>query len=147
MERARETAAPLAQTVWSDLGVCAAINEIDSGAWTGRTFSDLDANEEQWRRFNRFRSATPIPGGEWMVEVQARFVGEMLRLHERFPDERIALVSHAGPIKLALAYFLGVPVDFYDRIEVGLASVSVVALAPWGAKILRLNDGTATVES
>jgi broad specificity phosphatase PhoE len=140
LERARETAEPLARAKAVTIEISAAIGEIDSGAWTGRTFPDLDANEERWRRFNHFRSGTRIPQGEAMVEVQSRFVGEMLRLRESFPDAHLALVSHADPIKIALACCLGAPIDFYDRIEIGLGSVSVVELGDWGAKVLRVNE-------
>jgi probable phosphoglycerate mutase len=140
LERTRQTAAPLARAKQLPLEVCAEIGEIDAGAWTGRTFPQLDADDEHWRRYNHFRSGTPIPGGESVPLIQARFVGEMLSLRERLPGEGIALVSHADPIKIALAYFLGMPADFYDRIEIGLGSISVLALHAWGAKALRLNE-------
>jgi broad specificity phosphatase PhoE len=140
LERARETAAPLAREKGVPVEISVALGEIDAGAWTGRRFPDLDLNEELWRRFNRFRSGVRIPRGEAMVEVQARFVGEMLRLRDEHPVDGIALVSHADPIKIALACFLGAPLDFYDRIDIALGSVSVVELSDWGAKVLRLNE-------
>lgn len=139
IDRARETAAPLARSKGVDVTLSPALTEIDTGAWTGNTFAQLD-RVEGWRRFNQFRSATRIPGGESMVAVQMRFVAEMLRLRAEFPDHGIALVSHADPIKIALACFLGAPLDFYDRLEIALGSISVVALDDWSAKILRLND-------
>jgi broad specificity phosphatase PhoE len=140
VERARETAAPLARRLGVTVDIAPALTEINSGAWTGRTFPELDATDAQWRRFNQLRSLTRIPSGETMVEVQARFVSEMLRLQEEFPHAGIALVSHSDPIKIALACFLGAPLDFYDRLEIGLGSVSVVTLGPGGAKVMRLND-------
>src|SRR4051812_40591985 len=66
MERARETAAPLARVKGIEVDVCAAIHEIDAGEWTGKTFPELDATSPAWNQFNRFRSAIPIPGGESM---------------------------------------------------------------------------------
>jgi broad specificity phosphatase PhoE len=144
LERTRETAEPLARQKSVSVEFSDAIGEVDGGAWAGRTFSDLDAGEERWRQFNQFRSATRIPGGEAMVEVQARFVGEMLRLRDAYPHDGIALVSHADPIKIALACFLGAPLDFFHRIEISLGSVSVVELDGWSAKILRLNDVPTT---
>jgi probable phosphoglycerate mutase len=140
MERARETAEPLARVRGLQVEVSEAINEIDAGTWAGKTFPVLDVEDAAWRRYNHFRSGNPIPGGETAMAVQARFVGEMLRLRTRFPDAGVALVSHSDPIKLAIGFFLGVPVDFYNRIEIDLASVSVLTLDDWGARILRLND-------
>ena len=141
LERAQETATPLARQFGLTIQVDAAIGEINTGEWTGRTFRELDASDVQWRAFNRFRGTTRIPGGETMAEVQARFVGEMMRLRDTFPEAGIALVSHADPIKVALACLLGAPLDFYDRLEIGLASVSVVELDQEVVKVLRLNDG------
>jgi broad specificity phosphatase PhoE len=140
LERTRATAAPLAKAKGVAVELSSAIGEIDAGEFTGRTFPDLDANEERWRQFNHFRSGTRLPGGETSLEVQSRFVGEMLRLRATFPDDAIAMFSHADPIKIAVAYFLGTPLDLYDRLEIDLGSVSIVAMHDWGAKILRLNE-------
>jgi probable phosphoglycerate mutase len=140
IERACETAEPLARLLGLVVGVTPAITEIDCGAWTGRTFRELDAGDVQWRQFNRLRGLTGIPAGETMATVQARFMGELLRLREAYPDHGIALVSHADPIKVALACFLGAPIDFYERIEIGLASVSVVTIDDRGPRVVRLNE-------
>lgn len=140
LERARETAQPLARDKRVPLQISEAIGELEPGAWVNQSFSELDGSDEHWRRFNRFRSANRIPGGEAMVELQARFVSEMLRLRDAFPADGIALVSHADPIKIALACFLGAPLDFYDRLEISLGSVSILALDGWSARVLRLND-------
>ena len=53
------------------------LNEIDYGQWTNRALAEL-RDIPEWRRFNRFRSGSPIPDGESMIEVQDR----MLRLIE-----------------------------------------------------------------
>jgi broad specificity phosphatase PhoE len=140
LERTKETATPLARQLGLVVECSAAIGEVDSGEWTGKLFRELDASDVRWRRFNRLRSLTPIPGGETAAAIQARFVGEILRLQEVFPADGIALVSHADPIKIALACFLGAPLDFYDRIEIALGSVSVVAIDYDSVKVLRLNE-------
>jgi probable phosphoglycerate mutase len=140
LERTRETAEPLARQKRVPIHMSEAIGELDAGAWANRTFPELEAADERWRQFNQFRSGTRLPGGEAAVEVQARFVGEMLRLRDAFPHDGIALVSHADPIRIALGYFLGTPLDLYHRIEISLGSVSVLNLDGWGAKVLRLND-------
>jgi len=139
LERTRETAAPLARALGLVVQDLAGIGEVDAGEWTGKAFRELDAGDARWRKFNALRATTPIPGGESAVAVQARFVGEMMRLREKFPEDGIALVSHADPIKIALATVLGAPLDFYDRIEVGVASASVVEWGDWGAKVMRMN--------
>jgi probable phosphoglycerate mutase len=139
LERTRETATVIARTKGLQVEVSESIIEVDFGSWTNKSFEDL-APEVHWKYFNTFRSGTRIPGGELMFEVQARFVGEMLRLRDRFPNEHVALVTHADPIKAAIAYFAGSPLDLWDRFEISPASITTIALSDYGAKILRLND-------
>jgi probable phosphoglycerate mutase len=139
IDRARETAAPLARDKTLTVEISEAFTEVDGGEWTGRTFAELD-RVEQWRQFNRFRSAITIPGGESAVQVQERFLTGLLRLRDAFPGEVIAVFSHADPIKIALAYVLGSPLDFYDRLQIDLGSISIVTLDGWTARVLRINE-------
>ncbi len=139
MQRTRETAAALAQAKNLSVEISEPLGEIDAGEWTGKRFAELDGGDARWRNFNRFRGGTPIPGGESAVTVQARFVNEMIRLRAAHSGEHVALVSHADPIKIALAHFLGAPLDLYGRIEIGLASCSVLQLGDDWAKVLCLN--------
>lgn len=142
LERARETAAPLAARL--GLPVCDAPGamEIDFGEWTGRTLDEL-ACDPRWGPFNAFRGGTRIPGGELLIEAQARIVAELERLRARHPEAVVAVVSHADVIRAALCHYAGIPLDLMLRIEIACASVSVVEVTPHGARILRLNDGEA----
>jgi broad specificity phosphatase PhoE len=139
MERARETAAPLARQLGLVVELSAAITEVDAGSWTGRSFRELDAEDPQWRRFNRLRVTSAIPNGETAAGIQARFLGEMMRLQELHPTDGVALVSHADPIKIVLAAFLGAPIDFHDRLQIDLASVSLVRMDAESARVVYLN--------
>src|SRR5215216_2686607 len=100
LERARETAEPLAARRGISAIISPAITELDFGDWTGRSLAELD-QLESWKQWNLFRSALRIPNGELMSEVQARMVGEIQRLNQEFPHDVIALISHADPIKAA----------------------------------------------
>jgi broad specificity phosphatase PhoE len=140
LERARATAAPLAARLRLEVQIAGELNEIDFGAWTNRTLADLD-DLPAWRRFNIFRSGTRIPDGETMVEVQER----MLRLIERLcavhPEETVALISYGDVIKATLAYFLCVPLDLFQRIEISPASISIVRIGRFGPEVLLINGG------
>jgi broad specificity phosphatase PhoE len=137
--RARETAMPLAQHLRLESHANEALNEIDYGDWTEKHLDDLRP-QERWRQWNAFRSGCGVPGGERMLETQSRVVTEMLRLKERHPGEMIALFSHGDPIKSAIAYWLGAPLDLFLRIEISLASVSVVQLGDYGPHVLCVNN-------
>ncbi len=77
-------------------------------------------------------SRVRFPGGESLVEVQARAVGACEELGTRHDGHPVAVVTHADVIRLLLAHYLGVPLDLYHRVSVAPASVSVVDLPAKG---------------
>lgn len=138
LERAQTTAAPLAHARRLPVQTSVGIHEIDFGVWTNRPWRELES-DSAWQQFNRARSLARAPGGESLREVQHRFVSEMLRLHERDPGGVFALVSHADPIRTALMYFAGLPLEAMDRFALDYASVTTIEVTPWGSRIIRVN--------
>lgn len=139
VRRTRETARHLADAFGLDFQVSEALNEIDFGDWVGRPFDEIRPAEE-WHRWNAFRSGSGAPGGEMMLQAQQRVVAEMLRLRDRHRGQYVVLVSHGDVIRAAVAYFLGVPLDLFLRIEISLGSVSAVCLADRGPWVLGVNN-------
>jgi probable phosphomutase (TIGR03848 family) len=139
LDRARETAEPLAEATGLRVETREALGEVRSGEWTGKMFAELEA-DLRWRAFHQYRSGIRVPGGELMLEVQTRMVAEILQLREGHPGGTIAVVSHADPIRVVVAFFLGMPLDFYQRIEISPASFSVVKLEEWGPVVPVLNS-------
>jgi probable phosphoglycerate mutase len=142
LERARETAEPIARHFGLGVEVADAVNEIDVGAWTGTPFDEL-RDDPRWTLWNSARSLTRAPGGETMIEVQARTVAHMEALRARFADRGVVIVSHADVIKAALAYCLGLSLDGLQRFDIAPASLSTVVIGDWGAKVLSLNEVAA----
>lgn len=138
MERARQSAIPIADRLGLELQMDDGLLEVDFGAWTGVTFEDIAA-DTLWQRYHRFRSGIRIPGGEMALEIQTRMVAVTERIRREHPGERVALVSHGDPIRYALAFYAGVPLDLALRLEVDVASASVVEVGDEGARILCLN--------
>jgi probable phosphoglycerate mutase len=139
LERALETAGAVARAHRLEFRSADEFGEMRFGEWTGRSFRELD-EDPLWRQFNTFRSGTRPPGGETMLEVQARMLAGLERLCERHPDKTVAVVSHGDPIKSVIAHFAGMPLDFFLRLEVSPASVSVVSVGMYGPQILLVND-------
>lgn len=139
LDRTRETAQIIAERLKVPLEPCAEFLEVEFGDWTNQTFSHLETIEK-WKLFHTYRIGTRIPNGELAVEVQTRFVSELERLREHFPDEIIAVVSHGDPIKSAIAYYAGIPLDFIMRFSISTASVSVLVLNYWGPDIVCINN-------
>jgi probable phosphoglycerate mutase len=138
LERARETAQAVAAKLGVDVRISDALTEIDFGEWTGASLDALHA-DPQWRRFNSFRSGTPIPGGESMLDAQARGVAELHRLRCGHPDGTVVLVSHGDVIKAMIAYHAGIAIDLMHRLEIAPASVSVVEVSEHGARIVGID--------
>jgi probable phosphoglycerate mutase len=138
LDRALETAAPLSKDRGIEVEVSDAVTEIGFGEWSGLSMEEL-SGQPLWSRWNSFRSATRAPGGEIMSETQARMVSEVTRLREESPDGTIALFSHGDPLRSVVAYFLGMPLDFYSRIEISPASISILRLDKITAQLWQLN--------
>lgn len=142
LERARATAAPLAAAHGLTPVVDEAFTELDLGEWTDRPFANLQG-DPHFHLFNSFRSGARVPGGELMLEAQARAVAGLLRLAGQHPGATVAVVSHSDVLKAAVAYFAGVPLDLMQRLEISPASVSVVEIYAETARIITLNGGPA----
>lgn len=127
LERARETAAPIARALGlrtrSDRGLL----ECDFGAWTGESLSRLRRTRE-WRAVQHAPSTFTFPGGESFAAMQRRIWTTIERLVEAHRGETIVLVSHADPIKAAVTYAQGVPLDLFQRTVISTCSVSAIAL-------------------
>lgn len=141
VQRARETAQAIAAgRDGLPVEQHPALDELDFGDWTGCTFSDL-AGDPRWRRWNEARAAGVAPGGESMAAAQRRawdHVGAAAAAH---PGRTLAMVSHCDLIRAVIVQILGLPLDAIFRFEIDPASVSRVAVGPWGAKVLSLNEG------
>ncbi len=138
LERALETAAPIAKALGLRVEVRDALGEIHFGEWTGKRFADLD-RDPRWLVYNRYRSGTRPPGGELMLEAQVRIVNGLECLRFRHPDETVGIVSHSDIIRAALLHYAGMPLDLYARFTIDPASFSIVSLEPAGPRILALN--------
>jgi probable phosphomutase (TIGR03848 family) len=139
LERAKETLDPLSQKIDIPIQISPAFHEVDFGDWTGLNFSDL-CHLPQWTEFNTFRSGTRVPNGELITEVQSRAVSEIETLYHKHWGKTVAIVSHADVIKTILCYYLGLPLDLMTRIEISPASLSIIELHEYGAKVTKLNS-------
>jgi broad specificity phosphatase PhoE len=138
-QRAIETAEAIAKPLKIQSEVVEAVDEIDVGEWTGRSFAELE-QDPSWREWCAFRSRSRAPRGESMVEAQQRVVAHLDRVGTDGPENRIVVVSHADVIRSAILHYLGLSLDAYDRIVVDPATISTLVVGNWGAKLLSLNE-------
>jgi probable phosphomutase (TIGR03848 family) len=138
LERARETAAPIAKALGLRVRVDKGLLECDFGEWTGRKLKELSKLPE-WRTVQRYPTGFRFPGGESFAEMHARMAGTVTRLHAAHPGTTIVLVSHADPIKAAVADALGTHLDLFQRIVVSPCSVTAIAYGAHGPVVLGVN--------
>ncbi|UHC16953.1 histidine phosphatase family protein [Methylobacterium currus] len=110
LERAQETAAPIAARAGLAVGTLPALNEIGFGARAGQSFDALHGDPAR-AGWNQARHVTRPPGGETVLEAQGRVMRGLEDLGARHGEARLALVSHADVIKLVIAHALGLGAD------------------------------------
>jgi len=141
LERAQETAAPLAAARGLTPVVRPGLGEVGYGEWTGKSLKRL-ARTKLWRVVQGLPSAMRFPGGETIRAAQLRLVDaldEIAQAHAR-PKDMVAVFSHSDPIKLAVAHYLGMPIDLFQRIQISTGSVTIVALGRGAPSLVKLND-------
>ena len=138
LERAIQTAEPTARRLGLEIEITREILEIDFGDWTGKAIRDLD-RDPAWKNFNSYRSGTRIPNGETMLEAQGRMIGFVEKLRRENAAQTVALFSHGDPIKSVFAYYLGIPLDLFTRIEISPGSYSILRLESWGPQVVAIN--------
>lgn len=139
LERTRETAAPIAKALGLRVRVDRGLLECDFGEWTGKQLKELFKLPE-WATVQRYPSGFRFPGGESFAEMQHRITGAIARLVERHPGKTVVAVSHADPIKAAIAHAMGTHLDLFQRIVVSPCSVSVIAYGAGGPTVLTVNS-------
>jgi probable phosphoglycerate mutase len=105
------------------------------------------ASTRNWSRMTpgRAPSAFRFPGGESFTEMQARIVGALEEIRDRHPNETVVCVSHADPIKAAVAHALGTHLDLFQRIVISPCSVSVLSWGRSGPVVLTVNSTGAAL--
>ncbi len=126
LERTTETARPIARRLGLRVRSERGLLECDFGSWTGARLSTL-ARRPEWQQVQRWPSGFRFPGGESFLEMQARMAATIRRLAGQHAGETIIAVSHADPIKAAVASAAGTPLDLFQRLTVAPCSVTAVA--------------------
>jgi probable phosphomutase (TIGR03848 family) len=113
--------------------------EADYGEWTGQQLADL-AKTDLWKVVQRTPSRATFPGGEAMATMQTRMVAALEAVVVDHPGQLVVVVSHADPIKAAIAHYTGVHLDLFQRIVVSPASVTAFAFGHHGVAMIKCND-------
>ena len=139
MERCMETAKPLAVALDLEVIPSQGLIEVDFGKWQDKTLKQL-RHRKLWKVVQANPSRMRFPEGETFVNAQQRIVQELESLAREYdPKDLIACFSHSDLIKLAVSYYLGQPIDLFQRIMIAPASISILHLGEMGAQIINVN--------
>lgn len=139
LERAIETANPIAGALGLEVSIQPGLIETNCGEWQGKSHKFL-RRLKVWRMVQNSPSLFRFPGGESFAESQVRVVAEIEMLRAQHEEKDVFVcVSHADPIRLAVAYYLGLPLDHFQRLFAAPASISALYIGEAGSRLLTLN--------
>jgi len=139
LERAMETAKLISDKLHLETKPRDDLIEVDCGIWQGRRISSL-RRLKLWNEVQHFPSRFCFPGGESFLQAQYRICQGLEGLaRDSKPNDVIACITHADPIRLAVAYYLGLSLDLIQRICISPASLTVLSLDRACARLLMLN--------
>lgn len=139
LERARETAAPIAAALNTKVQIHKGLLECDFGDWTGTKLAAL-MKKPEWKTVQRSPSTFRFPNGESFTEMQNRFVTTIDSIRSRHRGKVVVCVSHADPIKSAIAHAIGTHLDLFQRIVISTCSVSAIAFTESWPVVLTVNS-------
>ena len=145
MERCMETAEPLAAALGMDVISREGLLEVDFGDWQDKTLKQL-RRRKLWKVVQGNPARMHFPQGETFVDAQHRIVQTLEDLSQQHkPKDLIVCFSHSDLIKLAISYYLGQPIDLFQRIMIAPASISTLYLGEMGAHIINVNHNAANL--
>lgn len=139
LERTRETARPIARDRGLKVQIDRGLLECDFGDWTGKRLDALSKLPE-WGTVQRYPSGFRFPNGESFAEMQTRMVGTIDDIVARHPGRTVVAVSHADPIKAAVAQALGTHLDLFQRIVISPCSITAILYTSSGPAVLAVNS-------
>ena len=144
LERAMETAVPTAQAFGLEVQQRDGLIEVDFGDWQDQRLKAL-SRTKLWKVVQSFPSRMRFPGGEMFADAQHRICREIEAIAGQYePKDMVVCVTHSDPIKLAIAYFIGLPLDMFQRLSVAPASISALYLGEGESRLLSLNNEIST---
>ena len=139
MDRTLETAELLAKNLNLQVVPIPGLLETNCGEWQGQSVKKL-RRQKIWKSVQLHPSLFHFPGGESIAECQHRMVQVLESLRQQYSEhDVVACFSHADPIKQVVAYYLGLPLDNFQRLSVDTASITALFISDNGSRLIMLN--------
>jgi probable phosphomutase (TIGR03848 family) len=145
LERAQETAQPIAERLGIPIQIEPGLTECDFGEWTGAELKVL-MKKPEWKTVQSLPSSFKFPEGESFPHMQTRITETIDQLASMHQGKAFVCVSHADPIKAAVASAGGVPLDLFQRFVVSPCSVSALVRGPQVSHVLCVNQTSSLTD-
>ena len=141
LQRARQTAAPIAEALGLSATPMSELREIYLGEWEGLHADDIAQRfPEAWDEWTREPSWDVVPGGEGAAAFEARVESALHDLFERHAGNDVVIVTHGGVIQVALHHVVGRSSHGLFAFRISNGSMSVVEERAGRLVIGRVND-------
>lgn len=137
--RCMQSACILAAHFGLAIEIVPALDELDYGEWTGRSFEEL-GDDPDWRRWNAQRGSSRPPGGEGMGSLQRRVVAHLEQMRGDAATGTVVAVSHAEPIRAAILHYSGMALDDFLSVTIDPASISTLRMDEQDVRITGINQ-------
>jgi broad specificity phosphatase PhoE len=127
LQRAVQSARPLAETGGLPVEELASLREIDTGSWTGLTREEVAARDAEGAK-RHASGGTGWAGGETYEQLQQRVTTALDGIASAHAGDRVAIFTHGGVIRAAVAQTFGAPAQAARRHVSPLAHVSLTVL-------------------
>jgi len=139
LERTLETAEPLAKALNMEIILVPGLLETNCGEWQGQSVRKL-RRQKVWQSVQQHPALFHFPGGESIAECQHRMVHVIESVRQKYSEQDLLVCfSHADPIKQVVAYYLGLPLDNFQRLVIDVASITALQITENGSRLIMLN--------
>ncbi len=141
LKRTRYTAEVMNDYYSLKINILPQLREIDFGDWEGKTHDEI---QREWRRlldeWEREPSKIKIPRGESIKDLAERIRSTIKKIVSNHPDQRVAIITHGGPIRIILMDALGLGADNWWETITSNGGISIIEYQSKKAKVLLQND-------
>ena len=141
LKRCQQTAQAAAQALGiADIEIVEDLIELDFGKWEGESFDEVDRFDKERLEKWMADSSISCPDGESLQQLHKRVRKVRKELQDRYAGKTLLVVTHVNPIKSFIRQALDGNAAVFEKVFLGVASISDVEFWPEGSLVRCVND-------
>lgn len=118
------------------------LRELNIGIWERLTWQEIQSRwPEEWQARQNDLVNYRVPGGENLLDVQARVMPVVREILERHQGQELLLVGHGGVNRIILLTAIGAPLVAMFNIEQNYGCLNIIDYYPDGRATVKLLNG------